>query len=288
MIAAFTSEWATALARWLGYLGASVLVGVVALRLQRQATESQLNDSRRLVRLAGLALLVAVLTRMTQQALLFAAAPEEALAMVGILRGTAWGTAWTVQLLAALAATFLPGAYVKKGLLLALALALMAVLPPAFQGHAFGAEEFMVQAVVADALHLLAAGVWMGTLAVLVIVWLGQASGTRALEFVTAFSPWALTGAATLGVTGVFASWLHVRTPAMVWGSSYGRTLLLKVVLVLAVLALGAVNWKRITPALLSPGGVARLRTSARTEVAIAVLVFLVTAFLVATSLPGE
>ncbi len=288
MIAIITSEWAAALARWAGYLAASLLVGVAVLRIQRPLVSPHLLPTHRLVRLAGTVLALAALTRMSQQALLFAAAPDEALAMVGTLRATPWGLAWTVQLLAALSAAVLPGAWTKQAKILSLSLAVMAAIPPAFQGHGFGAETLTTQAVVAHMAHLLAAGTWIGTLAVLTIVWLPTAPAANARDWIARFSPWALTGAATLGATGLFLSWIHVGELQMVWGSGYGRTLLLKIALVVLIVLLGAINWKRLAPALMHPGGTDRLRASARREVALGALALLVTAFLVATSLPGE
>lgn len=288
MIEFITSEGSATLARWVGYLAASLLVGVIGLRALGDDPERHRATYRRVLKVAGLALLGAALLRMTQQALLFAAAPEEAPAMVGTLVGTAWGRAWLVQVIAALSAVVLPGAWLRKGLLFGVLLAVAAVVPPAFQGHAMSVEGLATQAVVADALHLVAAGIWVGTLAVLAVVRLAAMSAPEATATVRAFSPWALGGAATLAVTGLFASWLHVATPANLVGTPYGRALLLKVGLVAGVAALGAWNWKRVTPQLPAPGGLERLRRSARAEVVVAVLVLLVTASLVATSLPGE
>ncbi|HEX5631585.1 MAG TPA: CopD family protein, partial [Gemmatimonadales bacterium] len=159
---------------------------------------------------------------------------------------------------------------------------------PAFQGHAIGSSLWPALAVASDVLHLAAAGLWMGTLVVIVTVALPRSDGISADTMIRAFSPYALGGAATLAATGLFASWLHVRHPLLAWESTYGRVLLLKIALVAGVVAVGAVNWRRLTPQLTAPGGVARLARAARVELALAAAVFLVTAVLVATPLPGE
>jgi putative copper export protein len=68
----------------------------------------------------------------------------------------------------------------------------------------------------------------------------------------------------------------------------YGRVLLAKLALVAVVLGAGAFNWKRQTPRMHAAEGVAAMRRSARRELALGALVFLLTAVLVATPLPGE
>ncbi len=72
---------------------------------------------------------------------------------------------------------------------------------------------------------------------------------------VASFSPVALMSAGTLVSTGLFATWLHVGSLGGLFGSTYGRVLLLKAGLVDVVAALGAHNWKRVTPRLGSPEG---------------------------------
>jgi putative copper export protein len=142
--------------------------------------------------------------------------------------------------------------------------------------------------VIADVLHLAAAGIWMGTLLVILVVSLPHVTAAGARDVIAAYSPWALTGAATLAATGVLASWLHLQELPNLWQSRYGLVLCLKLALVAAVVALGAYNWKRTTPQLASSSGLVKLGAAVRAELAIAAAVFAVTAVLVATALPGE
>jgi putative copper export protein len=294
VVAAFTSPAAAALLRWIGYCAASIVVGVVAFRAISPAAFARSADTlARLVRRAASALLVAAAIRLAQQVLSFASEPSLAWSMAVTLLGTTWGYAWSVQTLGAAVLVGAPalltrGAQSTLAWIPRLALALSVAVPPAFQGHAISAEQYAANAVVADAVHLIAGGVWMGTLFVLVSVALPRADSAAAIAIVRRFSPCALTGAAVLGATGAFASWLHVRHLPLLWDSLYGRVLLLKLALVGVVVALGAINWKRMTPRLAEAEGTARLTASARREVAVALLVLLATAVLVATPLPNE
>jgi putative copper export protein len=109
--------------------------------------------------------------------------------------------------------------------------------------------------------------------------------GSRALgvaALVRAFSPVALGCAGLVVLSGVGTALLHMAELSELWGSAYGRTLLLKVAIVGLVAAAGAYNWKRLTPALGEEAGVGRLRRSATGELAAAAVVLLVTAVLVA------
>ena len=65
------------------------------------------------------------------------------------------------------------------------------------------------------------------------------------------------------------------------WHTTYGRVLLLKLLGVAVVLAVGAYNWKRLTPSLESEG-TTELQRSVRMELFVAALVLLATAVLVA------
>jgi putative copper export protein len=166
------------------------------------------------------------------------------------------------------------------------ALALAAT--PAFHGHAFGAPEYRLQAVAADVAHVVASGLWVGTLAVLAVTWFPRGTPAQVARVVPRFSGMALIGAAVLGATGVFAGWLHVRTVDLLFASSYGWLLLAKVAAVGVTAGIGAYNWKRVTPRLHEQAGVWRLRRSALAEVLVAALALALTAVLVATALPGE
>jgi copper transport protein len=69
------------------------------------------------------------------------------------------------------------------------------------------------------------------------------------------------------------------------WTTSYGAALLVKLVLVLIVVMLGAWNWRRVRPSLGDEGSEHTIRRSAGLELTFAGLVLVATAVLV--SLPS-
>lgn len=203
-----------------------------------------------------------------------------------------WGRMWTgaaaaaVALLAALGAARRGRAW---GWVVATPLALALGLFPGLTGHAGGAERWKAIYLLADGLHVWAAGAWIGGLAL--VLHLDRASlradGSHppALpRLVPAFSTVAMASVATLALTGLFAAWSHVESVSALVGSAYGRWLLVKLVLVAIVLALGARNFRILTPRLETDDGNVALRASALTELLVAQLVLAATAILVRTS----
>ena len=167
----------------------------------------------------------------------------------------------------------------------ALVLCVGLVLAPAASGHAnvSGALSF-----VADVVHVQAASIWVGGLALLVLA-LVLARGRRwelATDAVPRFSQLALVAVAALIVAGIVNGYLQVRTWSGLWETAYGRLLLVKVTLLLPLLGLGAYNRLRSVPRI-----TARRTSSAdrgwflRTtglELGLMVVVIAVTALLVA------
>lgn len=147
--------------------------------------------------------------------------------------------------------------------------------------------------MLADLLHVLAAGAWLGAMVMLLgsltLIQRDAAASSPSLAFtiVSSYSPMALGAASLILATGLVASWLHLGTVAALWQSRYGVTLLVKMTVVAAMAATGARNWKREGPALAQSGDAGPIRRSVRTEVLLGLLVLLVTAALVLTAEPG-
>jgi len=167
--------------------------------------------------------------------------------------------------------------------------AALAAIVLAFGGIISGHWRSMVNPV-----HKVAASLWLGTLLVLVLAGLpavlratlpGEHRGALVAELIARFSPLALTAAAILGITGVTTAWLHLKFVAALWTTPYGVTLDIKLLLVLAVLALGGWNWRRMRPQLGTESAAHQLRRSSGMELGVAAVVLLVTAVLV--SLPS-
>jgi putative copper export protein len=148
---------------------------------------------------------------------------------------------------------------------------------------------------VVNPVHMLAGGLWIGTLFVLVVVGLPavlrgdvprERRGAVVAEMVGRFSPLALGAASVLATFGVITAWRHLPEPSALWTTAYGRTLLVKLALVAAVVVLGALNWRRMRPRLGTDAATAAMRRSARAELAVAAIVLVVTAVLVSLPAP--
>ncbi len=302
MIDALVSAAAQAVARALTLGGIMIVVGAtlflvrVAPRLPPHTREAQQERARvrALLRATFVGLAVVAGWRLVQQSAAFADSPAAWSSMVTVvLFKMTWGTGWWIGaagLLLAGAAAMLR--LENRAAIAALgAGALLLAVSPAFMGHAIGAEQFTVQAVVADTMHVLAAGAWLGTLVAIAVATLASSQRPTSGSVVSAlerFSPVALASALVVAFTGAFASWLHLQTLAALWTSVYGRTLLIKLAILGGVAALGAYNWRVATPRLRATGDVGAIRRSALIELALALALVGVTAVLVATPLPGE
>ena len=163
---------------------------------------------------------------------------------------------------------------------------LFAVLQPIYTGKLAGKV---------NAVHVLAASTWLGTLMVLTVVGIrgvtrsataGQQRAELVSDLVNSFSPLALTAATIVGITGLTTAWLHLKRLSSLWATSYGMTLVVKLILVAIVVALGAWNWRRVRPSLGDQGSELTIRRSATMELAFAALVLIVTSVLVTLPSP--
>ena len=84
----------------------------------------------------------------------------------------------------------------------------------------------------------------------------------------------------------MFAAWLHVGSFGALWDCRYGNLLLTKLAVLSVVALTGAYNWHRVKPTLGTSQGAARIRRSPTVDVAVAIVILLITAILVATP-PG-
>jgi putative copper export protein/methionine-rich copper-binding protein CopC len=299
--------------RWLTFVGLLGAIGAVAFRLvvvpsaarrSGSAVAPLLDDANRRaarigVWMAGTLGVAAILRLGAQSAALLGPERVSDTELLGtLLLGTTWGWGWLLQAIGVLVA-MVGFAYGRRGQRAGWALAAIAVLALAFtpglSGHAVSSGELAPLAVLADGLHVLGAGGWLGSLLVLVIVGIPAAMGLAkegrgpaVAGLVRAYSPTALLFAGVIVATGIFATWLHVGSWPALWQSGYGRTLLLKLAFLTAVFSIGAYNWRRLKPTLGGEAATGKLRRSATVELALGALVLAVTATLVATSPPVD
>lgn len=233
-------------------------------------------------------------------------------ALATLLLRSNWGRSWWLAMVAAVVVTWvaprLRRATTIAWFVAAVAILLLAASQP-LSGHPAAAPNASI-AVVTQLLHLIGAGGWVGSLAMLTFVaipaakHLGSGAAAAAVgetidavtgdpdariaALVRAFSPTALAFSALLAATGVVTAWDNLGGLAALWQSAYGRTLFLKLGLLSITIATGAYNWRRVLPSLGQPGTSTMLRRSSIVELATAALVLVVTAVLVATPMPNE
>ncbi len=174
---------------------------------------------------------------------------------------------------------------------LGLGVALVLAMALTWSSHATESQHQPVLAILADAAHLCAMGLWFGGLVILLATLRrsfrlldGEAQTAYLTVIVGRFSNLALVSVACLIVTGLYAMTLHT-TRATILNTSYGQTLLIKHALILPLIATAALNLRVIKPRL-NGAGQARywLPRLLGVEAALGIAVLLVTATL--TQLP--
>jgi putative copper export protein len=207
---------------------------------------------------------------------------------------TAWGLAYLIQIAAAivaLVAFILARRDVRGAWTIAVVAALTLAITPALGGHAAASPRFTSLMIVADFLHVTAGSAWLGTLLCMLVVGVPTVLGSgvsgrweSVSSLVNSFSPVALMSAGVVVASGVFASWVHLGTLPALWGTTYGKTLLVKLIFVMTTLAIGAFNFKRLQPLVSTERGTERLRRSAAIELGTGFLILIVTGFLTGIS----
>ncbi len=135
----------------------------------------------------------------------------------------------------------------------------------------------------ADALHLAAAGAWLGALLPFAAL-LAHSDSAHGLDAAhraaRRFSTLGIASVAVIVFTGIVNTRYTVQTMAALTGSRYGIELLVKVAIFLAILALAAANRWRLTPRMASGvQGAAALRALRRNtalEIALGIVIVVI------------
>lgn len=294
-----------AIGRWLAYIAILALIGATVFAAlvprwraadddERSLAARALRQVWRVARVAVLLLLGADLVRLYGQVRSFLDPIEPTTWDVArpILLQSAWGTGWLIQV--GVAALSLPLTWLAPrrpalGVALLGTAALMVTAASPLTGHAVEHPWGKSLGVGLHALHLLGGGVWLGTLLSMVVAGVmeaGDAEGGDIARMVGVFSPVALAGAGLAVLMGLLLGYAYVGNLTDLWGTTYGETLLVKLLLLGLTMALGAWNWRRVTPKLGTPEGSDTLQRSAVTELLIGFLLLAATAVLVALPAP--
>lgn len=225
------------------------------------------------LRLARGSAVLAVVTSLTALWLQSIAAGDLAVSQSGNLAATAklltdthYGRVWIARiainvLLAGLLLSG-PGTHADNDSRLfipvAVALTSCLLMSVALSGHAAAAEgaTFAIQ-VASDAIHLLATGAWVGGLIPLAILLYQCRRHNRPSAMIVAseatrrFSRLGVTCVVALIVTGNLNAWLLIGGVAALFGTAYGKLLLVKIALLFPMIAFAAVNLRRLKPRLI-------------------------------------
>jgi copper transport protein len=214
--------------------------------------------------------------------------------------GTVWGLAFLAWIAIALLVPLLGRPRIWIGLLIAIPLVYFC-LCPALSGHGSSQSPVALKFPV-NAIHVAAMATWLGGLAALLLV-LPAATRSAATPAdrgrllagpLGRFSALALVTVALIIATGLIQAYVYVRHLGDLLSTGYGRAVLAKFLLLLAVIAIAAYNRRAVIPRLRrvaelggSPGlpGVL-LRRALRGEVALLAVVIGVTAALASYAPP--
>lgn len=257
-------QWAKTLSRWAALAGIALLIAAwpvwstvvrPALDPVRLAGPGIARRMRRFVKIATVLAVAGSIVALIVQSL---SIPDGTLLdrIISTLGQTRYGQLWLVRLglIAVLAIALAACGWwftrrrQAEGIAAWIAAAAMP-FPFSLTAHASAQQAGRTFAVVADAVHLAAASVWIGGLAILFSVVLPglrpmtRENRRRVLAIVVPrFSVLALIAVAVLGITGFYAGWLHVGNLAALTGTGYGRALIVKLVLLVIVLLIAAIN----------------------------------------------
>ena len=295
--------------RWLALVGGLALVGVLAFRLlvstpalagmKSEGTDglrSALSRNTMILAWAALALFLSMsaLRLVIQASVVYDTSPLDALAgpVWSLVSETEWGRLWLMRMGFAVAAgivLFIMRGRVENIALSALAIALGAgaLLTISRSSHAAALLEIGGVSMLNDFIHMIAVAVWVGGLFSLALDipatmrLLDERERRETLSaFIPRFSAVAGLSVAVLALTGIYSAWTQVTIPEAL-DTPYGRTLLVKIGLVGALLLAAAVNLVWVRPRLAGDGRAARwLRRLVAVEVVVAIAILLSVGFL--------
>lgn len=168
---------------------------------------------------------------------------------------------------------------------LALVGTVLLVISESFIGHTASVSPRALMAV-SDAVHLTAAGIWAAGAWLLAVTLWNRHRRHEPLDaslMATRFSLLATWSLVAVAISGCILAWAILDGPSAIWGSEFGRLLLVKTFVVIVIGCFGLHNRRVLVPALVA-GDESAAETFRRTiavEAVLFVAVLLITSFLV-------
>ncbi len=302
---AFGGAIAGIVGRWLGFISLFLLVGAVTFRLVVLRDLSEKPDLFREIAsvnaatlgiIASAGLILAAALKLGREA---SDMPD--VSMRAIMLGSLFGFSLLIQIVVPVVTAVAFWSAHRDGnsthrhaWTAAFISAAVIVISFSMGSHASSNDRAWL-AVPIDVIHIVAGSMWLGTLAVIVLVGFPSALKTpdsqvsmtaRVAAMINKFSPMALASGGVVVATGVTASFMRLHAFNELWTTPYGSWLFRKLIFVFFLFAVAAWNWRRIKPQLDKETAVAALGRSATSELVLGVVVLGITAILVALELP--
>ncbi len=248
---------------WLELVFLAYCIGALACRLwvfpasanMAQSEQGQVGDRVWLALAVGIVLTLAsgAVNLLVRTAEMSVSPLWEAFSSLpAVVLKTHFGEVWLIRitgLVLVLAVAWAGRTYRDSRLILYFLLGIGAIvaMTESASGHAADAGDFSLNEIV-DWLHLFAASVWGGGLFVLSATVLpllarGGAEGARSIAGVAArFSRMAGIAVGTIALTALYNAWVYAGSVNALLRTPYGRTIIVKLVLFIALLILAAYN----------------------------------------------
>jgi putative copper resistance protein D len=203
-----------------------------------------------------------------------------------LLTKTQFGHVWLARLVLA---ALLLGAWLLQKQSVGLSAILGACLMGSLAGSGHAAATLGVKGdihLVADIFHLVAGGAWLGGLLPLWLLFrlvMRQEDQSLALAAQIAtyrFSTLGLLTVGTLLATGLVNTWVLVGSPPVMFETDYGRLLLLKIALFVAMVTVAGVNRFRLTPRLPGKDPLRRLGRNVFVEIGLGLAIIAIVSVL--------
>jgi putative copper export protein/mono/diheme cytochrome c family protein len=230
--------------RWVTLLAMAAMLGALAVDTLIVPSALPARRARRWAVVAALVLLLGTVGELLVRTATMTGSSWAALAagLPTVIARTHFGRIWVVRMVGIVAIAALASRAARGPRLAALALAAGVALTTALTGHLADWGD-LTPSVGLDWVHILAACLWTGGLAVLAAVSARSTWAPPVLTIVAArFSR--LAGACLLAVlvTGAYNAWIQLPAVRALWMTDYGRILAIKIGLVAALAGLGCVN----------------------------------------------
>ena len=258
---------------WVFFMGISALFGEAFFRTVIQKGRTSLKRSK-----ISFVLLFFVFLGVS----LILVAQKNELESLSVMQFLSLKFVWIPLLQAGL---LLVGIFLRKARLLLFAVSLL--LLPFITGHAAYPRYGGYLSMLVNSFHLLGASVWIGGLLALMTLPKKEEMKEFLQNTLLVFSKWAFISLLVIISTGLYMTGQYVPsfTVESFWKSEWGKAIILKMLLTLAVLAVGFIQRKLIKQ--LTEKAVSKVINMVRVELLYAVLLLLFASVLV-VSTPGS